>query len=246
MKRITTLIVTVCIILILSSCVDFNVGKRPSDENDVKWISQNPDIWFVVQDNQYYGEITLNGKTTEIGVSFDYGTGIAFRIDHSNSGDDWLFLGRWKYTKGADTFRVNVFNNEKGFLDDSVKTITFTKEDYDTGTRWFDDIDAKFISTDPDIWFVVGSGKRIGELNIDGEITEIMITRHTGSNSWVFNYYVEEPRIPFEQEQLFRVYCRHDIDEFYAYVIESNDDPNFFHEENKIFHRGKVIKFERE
>ena len=131
--------------LLAQGCVDFNVGKRPTDQNNTKWVSQNPDIYFEVNDEygavtgcNTYGKTTVNGATTEIAVRFDYGTTVQFSPisayhkgeNGSQSyidGDDWLFIGRCEFSKNM--LVVNVFNNSKGFLDDEIKKITFVKEE---------------------------------------------------------------------------------------------------------------------
>ncbi|MCL1866142.1 MAG: hypothetical protein FWF82_01900 [Oscillospiraceae bacterium] len=242
MKNMKKLIALLLVSMILLSACDIYAGKRPLDVNNVKWVSQNPDIWFIVQDFHCFGEMNLDGEIINIEVPFDYGKGVTVFPDLCEFGDEWLFIGEWEYKMGDSTFVFNVKNNEKGVLDDSVKTITFTKENYDTGIRWFDDVESKWISADPDIWFTVGSDPRsghkdsgtdphTGEMRINDEIIEFEIDRHNGGYTWV---------ITDKEKPLFRFFCRHSTDEFTAFVIIDEDSPQYFDEEDKIitFVRG--------
>jgi len=234
------------ILLVLSSCigwgsVDYYSGKRPSDENNVIWVSQNPDIWFIVQDNQCYGEMNLYGEITKIEVKFDYGKGITVFPDHTNRGDLWMFMGQWNYTTGNNMFTMKVTNNGKGILDDSQNTLVFTKEIYDVGTRWYDEINSKWVSSSPFIWFIVdSSGIYKGEINFDGVIFDIYIKRHSGSLSWVF---YNAPDMSNEST-LFRIYCRYELKKIYAYVISGYREINIFDEEDKVLIFEKIEDYE--
>ena len=130
-------IILTLIILSLCSC-DVYAGKRPPEYDNTKWVSEDPDIYFEINDkyqyitgNSTYGQIFINGIVTEIIISFDYGAGIEFRpisaYDGAINADIWLFKGDCKFSK--DKLIVIVTNNEKGWLDDSIKKITFVRYD---------------------------------------------------------------------------------------------------------------------
>ena len=139
-----------CIVMIcfsLQGCwggwTDINAGKRPIDHNNSRWVSEDPDIYFEVSDDyreitggRTYGKITIDRVVTEIRVSFDYGTTVqfadiaAYKVDENGrayiDGNMWLFIGRCKFSE--DKLVVTVINNND-FLDESIKKITFIKEE---------------------------------------------------------------------------------------------------------------------
>lgn len=151
MKRLLSIFCAISIFLLCSGCVDFNNGKRPIDQENTRWACKEIDAYFDVNKEyeditgtRTYGQINLDGVITEVIVYLDYGTGITFlpisayvvEISEDGSkeaytrGDDWLFIGRCKFNKNK--LVVTVFNNEKKFLSESIKTLTFTKiEDYE-------------------------------------------------------------------------------------------------------------------
>lgn len=126
----------ICLILIvlLTACdgcigfVDCYAGKRLNNYDNTKWVSSEPDIWFSVQNYKCIGEANVDGITAEVIVQFDMGNGVSFYPDdYGTDGDKWnserLFKGNCKF--GENKLVVTVTNNEKGFLDDDIKTITF-------------------------------------------------------------------------------------------------------------------------
>ena len=119
---------------------------HPIFQDNTRWTCEELDFYFEVSERYYdtvesktYGQINLNGEITEIVVLFGHGGNVNFTpiytIELKNGatessvkyGDKWLFLGRCKFS--ANKCVVTVFNNEKGFLDDSIKTLTFIKSD---------------------------------------------------------------------------------------------------------------------
>lgn len=149
MRKIFLSVFMVMVLFLLQGCaIDRYVGKRPSDQDNTKWVSEEPDIYFEVSDKyaditgcNTYGKIVMEGIETEIAVSFAAGsTRVKFRPvssyhkedNEENSyidGDDWLFLGKCRFSN--DKLVVTVSNNEKGFLDESIEKITFIKEKVD-------------------------------------------------------------------------------------------------------------------
>ena len=141
MKRIvilSTLILTA--LILLSSCIDFYHGKRPIDYENTLWISSEADTWFAVHDRRDgcgIGEMIIDGEITEIEVWFDFGASVNFMLPNytNNLSDFWdycLFRGQCKFSK--DKLIVEIFNNRNGFLDDTIKEITFVREDMEDTT----------------------------------------------------------------------------------------------------------------
>ena len=253
MKRWNILILIMCSSLILTSCITFksNWDERPNIENDIKWVSQNPNIWFAVQDGDCYGEISANDEVYEVVVGIDQSVIEFFpasaETESALHGDEFLFLGHWKYKVGADTFSVDVFNNSKGFLDETIKTISFVKEDFDTGPRWYDQYESKWISNDPDIWFEVGRDNiHFGEMNINDEITRIIIKPDSGSAAWVVYSYEENEPVALWENRLFRIACRYGIDEIYARVLIFQNREGVEGRERVFEEENKVITFVKE
>ena len=131
MKKAILICFIVLLCLSITSCgVDFTEGKKPINYYSTTWISTDPDIWFAVQETRDWsclGEVNLDGVKTEIKVRFNPGTSVYFRPIDAEIGDDYLFLGTCKF--GKEKLVVKITNNSKGFLDDSVKTITFERID---------------------------------------------------------------------------------------------------------------------
>ena len=133
MKRVIIIVLTLIgIIMLLSCCVDFYYDKRPNNYDNTKWVSSDPDIWFTVNKNECIGEITIDGITTEIAVIFDFGMGVDFSLsliptNHIEKEEYFLFGGSCKFNEKKLVVTVNA--NSKGFLDDSIKKITFVRED---------------------------------------------------------------------------------------------------------------------
>ncbi len=145
-KVIFSLCIAMEIIILQGCAVDMYVGKRPSDQNNTKWVSEEPDIYFEVSDKyneltgcNTYGKVNINGVETEIAVSFALGSPrVEFRpvsayhkSDNEEEsyidGNAWLFKGNCNFSHNK--LVVKIYNNDKGFLDDSIKKITFIKEE---------------------------------------------------------------------------------------------------------------------
>ncbi|MDR0570229.1 MAG: hypothetical protein LBG71_03280 [Clostridiales Family XIII bacterium] len=134
--------------LALTGCVDFYSDKRPNAYQNTRWVAESPSIYFDVNEKYRqvtggyttYGKIEIDGVTTKITVSFDYGAGIEFydispymptgkEENYVGYGrhENYLFRGDCKF--GRDKFVVRIRNNERGFLDDSIEEIVFVRED---------------------------------------------------------------------------------------------------------------------
>ena len=140
-KSLLLFICMVLAMLLLSSCDPF-AGKRPVDYPNTRWSSENPDMYFDVGEpwEITHAQIVMNGEVIELKCWFAVsGSQIGFddpsRYDPEtglqqtgvNGNDIILFTGLCKF--GRDKIVVTVDINEKGFLDDSITEIVFTRED---------------------------------------------------------------------------------------------------------------------
>jgi hypothetical protein len=139
MRKLVITVLAVFLLVVFSSCY-WPWKKWPTDQENTRWVSLDPDIYFEVSakfnditKNNTYGKINIDGVVTEIAVSFDFGDGVEFRPAFAFTdsggidGDAWLFMGKWDFS--PDKLVVDITNNTKGFLDDSIKTITFYREE---------------------------------------------------------------------------------------------------------------------
>ena len=111
-------------------CAALNYDKRPN--SGTKWVSSEPDIWFVMDKGVGIGKITIDGVTIDIHVVFDFSIDIHFKEpltseNQLNYYEYYYFKGSCKF--GEHKIVVAVTNNSKGFLDDSIKKITFVREE---------------------------------------------------------------------------------------------------------------------
>ena len=79
----------------MSGCTDFYSGKRPYDYGHAKWVSESPDMWFVVEDpdpmgespytdhsySEPKGEMFVDGKIRPFTVLFSNGNFVTFATD---------------------------------------------------------------------------------------------------------------------------------------------------------------------
>ena len=134
-------LIFVCIIMcfLLQGCwggwTDINAGKRPTDQGYGRWVSENPNIYFEVSEKfleltgfRTYGQMVIDGVTTEIVVYFDYGTGMYVDELLSDGDRELLFGGTCNFS--PDKLVLSINNKIKGSLefDKSIKKITFIKE----------------------------------------------------------------------------------------------------------------------
>ena len=136
MKKIISSICIIIMCFLLQGC-DRYTEKRPTDQDNTKWVSQKPDIYGDITGNNTYGKIIIDGVATEIAVDFLMAPRAYFRsinaFQKKNSDgelydalNDWLFKGSCKFSRNK--LVVKITDNSKGFLDDSIKEITFIKE----------------------------------------------------------------------------------------------------------------------
>ena len=186
MKRLTVVFV-ICLIL-LTSCVDYYSLKHLSKNPNTKWVSQDPNIYFEIYQSKKvsYSQITVDGVTTELICSFDYGAGIYFyptsavyyRDDGMGitKGNEILFTGSCTFNK--DKLIVKITRNYE-FLDDSIREITFIREDNPNGIigrRPIDYPNTKWISQDPDIYLEIDESGNVSytQITVDDVTTELI------------------------------------------------------------------------
>jgi hypothetical protein len=135
-NRCIAILFTLIFLMNLTACVDFNAGKRPVDQKNTRWRSADPDIYFDVSDeyreitrHSTYGKINIGGVITEIEVVFGHGASVYFDTFSGGNPDNavWLFSGGCIFSN--DKLVVHIDNRKEAFLDDSIKTITFYREE---------------------------------------------------------------------------------------------------------------------
>ena len=100
-KAIIFILVLLLFVSILCGCDPF-AGKRPTDYKNSKWVCQDPDIMFTVNDKkELYWE--LNGAATDYDLML--GMGRKFRIHDNRTGRDLL---EGKSTYSAEEMTVDV------------------------------------------------------------------------------------------------------------------------------------------
>ena len=130
----------------------FLEGRRPINYPNTRWVSQDPDIYFIIGDElgvngrgfSYaevtYAQIVHNGKVFELKVGFTetgatvvfddasgYESGTDRLLFGLNNSDVRLFTGLCRFS--SNRLVVTISNNDKGFLDDSITEIIFIRED---------------------------------------------------------------------------------------------------------------------
>lgn len=124
-KRICCVILIAICLFSLSACgVDFNAGRRPDANSNERWISEDPEMYFTWDDDRggHYGELTVDGRTIEVLVPFDYGNGMHVypydpEAEHLLNGSDRLFKCSCTFSKNTVVATVtrdnqNVFGGE--------------------------------------------------------------------------------------------------------------------------------------
>ncbi len=122
------------LLLLLSGCVDFYVNVRPGTNANERWVSTDPQIFFVGWDEEgggRIGEITLEDETViSIKVYFDYGIGMDIYRLPKTSYEDLIIQGDCKFSK--DKLTVTITEDKENLLGD-VDKITFIREEIENG-----------------------------------------------------------------------------------------------------------------
>lgn len=121
------------IVLCAGFCAcDINTGKRPYDYPPARWVCEEPNVWFEVDEGKYcYGEITVDGKTTEIAVCFLNGNEVQIMpldaVENANVIVDKrkLWQGYAKFSKTEMTLYEASYNEL--FPEDNLE-ITFVRQ----------------------------------------------------------------------------------------------------------------------
>ena len=115
------LLVLVCIMCCLCGC-DMYVDRRPPDYINTKWVCNDPDIWFEVDDeHNILGEIKINGEVKPITAFFNMGCEVDFypstMLDENAVIDrkEIIIKGNCSFRKYKLIVKVNydtLFNNQ--------------------------------------------------------------------------------------------------------------------------------------
>ena len=153
MKRISSISFCIMIILIVSTGCDspFHAGRRPVNFPNTRWVSQDPDMFFVVGENisdndlrpyadVTYAQIVIDGEKIELRVVFAQSGGQIYFDDPAGFDPDTggqlpgvairdvhFFTGLGRFS--PERLVVTITHNPRGFLDDSIEEIIFYRED---------------------------------------------------------------------------------------------------------------------
>jgi len=115
----------------MSGCTDYHSGKRPTDYGRAKWISESPDIWFIVKDPDIYGEnlksegeIKVGGESISFTQWFDMGKSVYF-----SDGDQELFSGSCKFS--PEKLVVKIYKDKDKVFNGEVDEIVFIRTSID-------------------------------------------------------------------------------------------------------------------
>ena len=141
MKKVLILAFVAGMWLSLSGCYRGSISDSPTYRENTRWVSKGPDIFFEVSEEfreltgfRTYGQISIDGEITEIVIYFDHGAG-AFVDELLPDGNrERLFRGERK--NYPDKLVMNRIYSDKGFLDKSIKKITFFVEPIGVERPW--------------------------------------------------------------------------------------------------------------
>jgi len=130
MNRVKIVLILLLTISIITGCCAY---EGPSFNSMEKWVSNNPDIYFVslehIEKNAvglFVGKLTVGNEHIDVEVVFDYGNGIVFYPLGATGGSEKLFGGSCEVDK--DEIIVTIEDDYVNLFNGEVKTITFTKE----------------------------------------------------------------------------------------------------------------------
>ena len=134
-------------VLITGCFIDVNSGRRPINYPNTRWVSENPDMYFVVGGNKRssaenpdplgdvtYAQIVIDGEVIEVKVSFAISGGLVCVSDLSyydaerslmRAGGDY-FLGLCRFSPDSLVI-YDIRRYRPGFLDDSIEEIVFIR-----------------------------------------------------------------------------------------------------------------------
>jgi hypothetical protein len=139
-KTILFMLCAVMAVAFLSGCDPIS-KQLPANYPNTRWVSEDPDMFFIPGKlgETSYAQIIINGEVVELLAWMGNGAGMDFydatmcdmetkRLLPEYSGTEaLLFSGLGIFRRGRVI--MNVTNNPKGFLDESITTIIFIRED---------------------------------------------------------------------------------------------------------------------
>ena len=119
-------ILALILIFMISGCTDFHSGKRPIDYGRAKWISESPDIWFIVKDPEPgysipKGEMIVEDSVIYFSLSFSNGKDAFFSDDDQEA----LFSGSCKFS--PEKLVVKIYKNTDKVYNGEVDEIVFIR-----------------------------------------------------------------------------------------------------------------------
>lgn len=137
MKKNAALILCLCFLALSFSGCHGPAG--PDRNSNVIWISDDPEISFIVFDEREEspsGEMNINGEIVEIDVLFDYGSGMfIFPFERESEGysdEELLLQGTVQVRKDQLTFNITW---RKDDIWEDIDTVTFYRETIDASEQ---------------------------------------------------------------------------------------------------------------
>lgn len=99
-KLLKKLYICVCALAFIFLCAcaaDMYLGKRPTDYPGSKWVCDEPDIVFMIDESGMVSSCEINGEALRKGCFLAFGPGTVFRL-HDNQSGITLFRGESEYS----------------------------------------------------------------------------------------------------------------------------------------------------
>lgn len=121
-------------LLLLCGCVDFYYNRRPQMNENERWVAEEIEMYFKWDEEEnFVGELTVDGKAQKILVAFDYGTGIEVYpfVGSKANLRNRLFYSNCDF--GKDKIVTTMQMDDADLFDGELPTITFVRQE-DKGT----------------------------------------------------------------------------------------------------------------
>ena len=149
MKRIIVcFLLAISFFVFLSAC-DLNAYHMPTSYPNTRWVSQDPDMFFIIGENingeglrpyadVTYAQINIDEEVIELIVGFRHSQMFVDNparrdpetgglLPGRDSNYSRIFIGSGRFS--PDRVVIRITHNPNGFLDDSIEEIIFYRED---------------------------------------------------------------------------------------------------------------------
>lgn len=94
-------------------------------DQNVRWVSEDPEMWFAFTGNGDSGELTVDGETMQIAVGFTYGPkSNVWPAGESPADNNTLFYG--DYSFGWNKLYIQVTSDKANIFGGELPKIAFT------------------------------------------------------------------------------------------------------------------------